>query len=116
MPAYRVREHNDTSETWKIELTNNKTKPIYVVKQDTNDARRSERLLLIALKHTYPERTGICCMDEATRRREIYHHTEGMEGKQSEGRQGKKQEGRDKGEKREHRTPDDDNNMGVRLT
>ena len=60
--------------------------------------------------------TYSCCTDEATRRRGRYRHKHEGRGEKQRERQGKKQEGREKGEKREHRTPGGDSNMGARLT
>ena len=75
MSAYRVGEHNNTSKTEKIRAKRQlKKKKIgdekKKKKHDTNDARTSEKLL--DRYHTNSGMAGICCTDEATRKRGIY--------------------------------------------
>ena len=74
------------------------------MKQNANDARRSQRLLLILIegKHTYSRRTDSCCADEAIHRRGICRHKDGGAGKGNKSRdkaKSKKEERRGRKEK-----------------
>ena len=75
MSAYRVREHNNTSKTGKIGAKihfENKSE----MKQNTNDARTSERLL--DGEHTNSGRAGYLQVSAA---RTKQHEREGDRGK-----------------------------------
>ena len=97
--AYRIRDNTNTIKTRKYELKYNETKINYGMKQNTNDARRSKRLL--DGKLTYSGRTDSCCTDEATRRRGGCRHKDSGEGRGIKGRdnaKSKKEERRGKKE------------------